>query len=1062
MATPEEALKERAKYLTKSLASSATAYSPKTVPSFSDISTDKQLSSVNKQIEDLRSKNIRTKWYGPADAPVEDSGSSDGWLMGGLKALQKPLNAIAGTVQYAVGEGTKPNLASNINEATKSGLTFGNILQQKGASRGVQIPLGFALDVMFDPVNWLTAGTAALIPRVGTGLVKGTMKGGIKQGLEAAGTGFVSNVQKKAATVMNLTPFVKKMAQISPVIEEGGLKVSNFSKMIGKGAAGYTNFAEKLGEKAIKGADKYDDLIGTSIKDRLGVSPFGYKGDKIANTLEDVVRGKVSVPGLGFLSKEVAPNVTKGDKIVDFFKYSPEESIKIADLKDKVEQLYKNKGLGFSRSKEGAHFFSLDDFNAPGATIKIEEKVGEALDVAIRDADGVLKTNIPNMPKIKIYDSAENAKILLEQAGEEINMKRLFQAYKKAPKPGTTGVQWFDTAIEKIKDTKIGDMFKQAPKSIEEIKTEADDLVKTWNSYDNKVLDFKPFDKILTAYPIYTSIFKGAKVPMNVASHVVANIGNFFMGSMMGLPVYKTEYINAVRDAKKLITGKLGAKGLQDIFFGDVNSLFDMVENHPNRFRMATGLDVGEIQSKLEIAKKWVGDAPTVKEELLKFMKEAAEGAEKSVAKRAVEFEKMASKAEREAFALKNPDFKKYSTGTETAAKLADEAPLSELEQSTAFSGELTNDTMDKIKGWVTKKAQEAPNNPIAQLADTVVNSMPRWYEQIDQSWKIGTTNFLARHGLNEEQLIKVSRTVPIEEGDIIHVATEGAEKLYRLSPLKASEVALDTFMNYSAMPDFVRIMRAIPFGSPFMSFPYAMAIKTSKTAINNPAIFNDVGFMLNEINADRSPQERAAMETKYNEYLKSPTVIKVSGMFNTNVKNMIPWYQMNMFNPSERNYSNSTGGNVMKYLDKFPVFDDPVGAVVKDYFIQPWILGSGDVAQGQFGEPLYPSFDANGKKIDVGLGTKALYGGRAITEAVVPGTFSYAGALNMIGDGLPDEVINAVPSYGFRNLANAAQGKSSIGAKTKENVIQKTLRSILGRSGIPAYTLDTTKTSSE
>ncbi|MCK4445989.1 MAG: hypothetical protein KAW56_02800 [Candidatus Marinimicrobia bacterium] len=51
------------------------------------------------------------------------------------------------------------------------------------------------------------------------------------------------------------------------------------------------------------------------------------------------------------------------------------------------------------------------------------------------------------------------------------------------------------------------------------------------------------------------------------------------------------------------------------------------------------------------------------------------------------------------------------------------------------------------------------------------------------------------------------------------------------------------------------------------------------------------------------------------------------------------------------------------------------------------------------------------------------------------------------------------MPLYGARNLANATRGRSTIGAMTKENAMQKTLRSLLGRTGLPAYTLDTTKT---
>jgi hypothetical protein len=246
------------------------------------------------------------------------------------------------------------------------------------------------------------------------------------------------------------------------------------------------------------------------------------------------------------------------------------------------------------------------------------------------------------------------------------------------------------------------------------------------------------------------------------------------------------------------------------------------------------------------------------------------------------------------------------------------------------------------------------------------------------------------------------------------------------------------------------------------MSFPYAMVSKMGKTAVNNPALFNKISFMINEMNTGRTPQEKAALEEKYNQYLKSPTVVKLFGMWNTDVKTYIPYYTMNMFNPSERTYDDSNEGKMLKLMDKFPVMQDPVGQVIKDYFIQPWILSnSGQVPQGLFGQPIYPAYDEQGNKKDVGLMTKALYGGRSIAESVVPGSLSYLGLANAVAD-LSPEAVEWIPSYGGRNLANATQGRSSIGATTKEDAVRKTFRSLLGRTGVPAYTLDVTKTSSK
>jgi len=289
----------------------------------------------------------------------------------------------------------------------------------------------------------------------------------------------------------------------------------------------------------------------------------------------------------------------------------------------------------------------------------------------------------------------------------------------------------------------------------------------------------------------------------------------------------------------------------------------------------------------------------------------------------------------------------------------------------------------------------------------------------------------------------------------------KGGERLYRLSPLKAGEVAMETYMNYAAMPDVVRVMRALPIvGSNFYSFQYAMAIKTAKTAINNPALFNKVGFAINEMNAGRTPQEKAAMENQYNKYLDSDTIAKLFGTWNLDVKNYAPYLTMNMFNPSQKSYDDSAQGQVLKLLDKAPVFQTPVGQVIKDYWIQPWVLsGTDQVPQGQFGQPTMPYYDEAGKRITPSLGSKAFYGGRTFLESLVPGAASYLGwPLGMAG--VSPEMAEWIPSYGVRSILSATQGRSSVGAMTKEDSARKTIRAILGRTGIPAYTLDPSKTS--
>ena len=221
-----------------------TSYGSNTIPpSKSALATDTSLSSVDKAIDTLRSTQLRNEWYGPnaagSDTNSDTQPPESGFWMNTLKALQKPENAVMGAIQYGLGKGTQPTLGANVNAAMGTGLTAGNILQQEGINnRAVQIPLGFALDVMFDPVNWVTAGTDALIPRIGTGLVRGAMaKGavegaediareaapsGIEGSLKGGLTGFTSGVSRTASNVMRAVPGINKLSSLEPAVAAEG------------------------------------------------------------------------------------------------------------------------------------------------------------------------------------------------------------------------------------------------------------------------------------------------------------------------------------------------------------------------------------------------------------------------------------------------------------------------------------------------------------------------------------------------------------------------------------------------------------------------------------------------------------------------------------------------------------------------------------------------------------------------------------------------------------------------------------------------------------------------
>jgi len=1118
MATALEALQNKASSITSNLQGSNTAYTPNTVPTRKDASMAIQLASVKKQIEDAKSLAIRNKWYGKNDTTSADTTATtapkDGMLMSGLKALQKPLNAIAGTAQYALGKGVEPTLAGNINKAMDTGLTFGNILQQEGVNnRAISAPLGFALDVALDPVNWMTMGTAALVPRVGMGLIKGGLeRGAVEAGtaavtgfnaakaLEAGATGLKSGLAQKGATALNMIPFVKAASKLEPITEEtarligqDGLTFGDKLRNIARsGSKKVVNFTEKVGDTAIKSADKYDTLMGTNVYDKLGKGMFGMPAGVIGKTAEELVSKIKPIKIMGM-------ETPKGTDIVKFFKYSPRDAAKMVDVKDQITKAYEAQGL---KAVHGGkpNFLNIDEALAKDATVNIKDLTKQVALSVVEKADDVGNVAIRNKEtgelipelfgRVKVADTKDNAVALLGTAADQINIDHLNKIYQKVM-PGTTGVQWYDDFIAKAKATTFSDIsgylgkkIGMTPAAVEQaVQTEADNLVNTWGIFNGAAntikqsnpSTWKPFNKILSGLEDFTALFKWMKVPLNPGSHVVANIGNYFMGAMMGLPVHDVEYLSSVKNASKLLRGKLGVMGIKKMFFDDANLLVNMAHDNPGRFKQVFGFSAEELASKINVEDLYLkgnsGDIVAFQEFIDQTLDDYARAMEQATdienitkLREAVDSGVIVEKNLTNVQKIALSQRLSLPTAGETALKKLKEGTLMEVDRGGTFtSEELNSGVAEYIQEAVKSKLDANPNNIAYQLADFVANKMPRSYEHVDQAFKVGTVDYLSRIGLNEQQLITISRAVPISKEDILEPIIKGGQKIYKLTPLKASEVAMETYMNYAAMPDFVKVMRALPvIGSNFYSFQYAMAIKSGKTAINNLAAFNKIGFMLNEISGTRSPEEKIALHNKYNQYLNSPTVIKVMGQWNTDVKNMIPIYGMNMFNPSEKSYADSPQGNILKLSDSIPLFQTPIGQILKDYWIQPWILaGTGEAPQGQFGQPLYPNYDEKGNLIDPSMLTKLLYASRTLGEAVVPGVASYAGLIPGVLGASP-ELINTIPSYGARSVANASQGRSSIGAMTKEDKVRKTFRSILGRTGIPAYTLDTTNISTK
>ena len=364
-----ESLQKEAGMLETRLASSPTAYAQKTTPTGADLSLDAKLGESQKRNRTTKKPKIKRTMVWSGKRRRRSSSRKRRIDFQKSWSARRAFICNSGRSRVGAWKRNKKGLLENINANIKEREAFGSLLGKVGAPKIVSLPLGFALDVMFDPVNWATAGSAALIPRIGMGFAKGVTKGGIKAGLETAKVGATSGLQSKARTIM---PFLAPSKTIGWAGKKLGTSTA-IGKTIAGGSEKYRNLMENVGKKAIMGSEKYDVLMGTNIYDKLGKGIFGIsdinKGKTLGATIEKGIR---QMPAIGIGKIKIS-----GDDLVDFFKYSPSERAKITRLEDTVQTLGLKQGyimVDPIKVEAGKKIFDSDVFASIDDIVKKKER----------------------------------------------------------------------------------------------------------------------------------------------------------------------------------------------------------------------------------------------------------------------------------------------------------------------------------------------------------------------------------------------------------------------------------------------------------------------------------------------------------------------------------------------------------------------------------------------------------------------------------------------------------------------------------------------------------------
>jgi hypothetical protein len=921
-------------------------------PTQEDIYTETQLIKTKGGLQRVLGQKRAEDWYGAQSLPKTTQKPKEGFVSKALNLLATPLYGVVGAVESALGKGTKRGLLENIKSNVQERGTFGDLLRSYKAPTVLSLPVGFALDVAMDPLNWITMGTAALVPKIAVGAAKA--------GLEGAALGAKSGILSKIAKLGKFIPGVKS-----------------------------TERYQSIAKDSVKLSDDYYRAINSEAGEvlrRTIDNPGWYR--KTGENLEE------------FLNKSKS-----GQKALELFKYSPRtwfKTMKKIDEEDRamLQGALSGKEIVVPMTEGNRAQFSLAA-KAAGKD-NIASEISDALDLSTTSSR-LARTDNPAEVALRMSGEAEIDKTFKE---EVLNKLREFTAIER------TGSEVLDNLYNSFRNLKVGNV--------------------------------EVGQKIADAYNIFINGFKQSKIGLSPTAYVNAVVGNLAMAQMSGLSVSNPNFGKYVLGAWKMINGKGSKDFLGDIIKNPEWSRF--LEQYPGLFSRVFGYHPSFLKGRqglenladqfIDVIKKQGGEI-----DLTKFTKEKGEvvGALERSRRNLDEAGIVAGK------------LKEKMGGV--ASQVLEDAGLGELRGGTSYiSSELYQGAFRKLVNNL--KEQAAGGGKLAGLMYSYFTKPMDWYEQIDQSYKLGTALYLSQHGIDRRELMMLKNFFKIAPQDVQR--TLGAD-VFKLIPERATEAAQDIFMNYGAMPGFVKIIRSLPFfGAPFASFSYAMTSKLGKTLKYNPAIFNKINLLLQEISGARTPLEKETLKSPYYQFLNRPGMVKLNNVLPffgdnpvyLNAMNMLPYYTLNIFQPAERSYLDSKMNTISAIKDRVPFLQTPEGQIMWDYFIQPLILRDSnppEEAIGSFGQPLYPQGASSAEKY-VG------YPLRSIAESVVPPISGLAGFAT---SKLPDSAVDYLPNYRWRQVSYALQGKGSTGVPSKEPALQRTLRALSSTMGIPLYQLE-------
>ena len=1014
------------------LNSSPTALGGSGTPTASDISNQESLQRIQSTIQTLTDQKLRTQWYGTDKATNSntegEAPASKGVIGTTLDYLARPLYGVVGAVKHTIGQGSGSLYQDVADNMARNKNTFGDVLKSSGVPGAVSAPLGFALDIGMDPVNWLTMGSSALVPRLFEGAVEGFRSGeGIVEGLSAAAR---SGVMEKANTIGRFIPILNKTEAFAKFGESTLAATDAFQAITGGTAEKLVQEGGIVGLRNLGYHGSLMDIINKGADAIPGGQTFlkNFVYDPVEwvrqARLKDIFQEAL---GTGVDTREAVNAAIRGESIEPFMKKAAQEvGTKIAS--EPISAGAKIPfGINYDSDVAAVTNKEVDRAAAALAGSGIENKVTEAAPKIVNnvdDATSILKDPAPYISADPVENALRIANESLSGGMGGITLEDVAKIYNSGALD-QTGVKWFDNMMNGIKDFTI-----------------------KIDRNSNKALQVGK--AVMDKYDQAMGIFRVAKVGASPTSWLNAVVGNMLM-THMATGSISPRFLGRLQQMFDVYRNKPGSAALLDSILMDAGGEGDVLRRGIYENATAARNTFGDIREIGNPAKGTLGASHYTAERILRH------GIDAGVIPASMTAEEIAPKVQdamADVMKFRDAELAKVSTGiqagTAPTRKILASGEWSKIARSDIGSDMISQEMFSssstaKMFDHIAEQAKANPGNMAWKLLDFTFNKMSSGYASIDQTYKMATFLSATVDGYTLNELRSLRNLVDINPEELTKYASkvpgQTGQYLYRLSPKTAIELANVMYLNYSAMPAAIRVMRNFPLlGSPFISFMYGMALKTGQTLAYNPSAFNKVTFALNDFGGTKTPLEKKALNTSFYSYLNQPGMFRMpffdKAPIYLNMTNLIPYYSMNMFNPTQTTSGGTVREQLVRAVQQSPILKDPVGSTLFDYLIQPLILGEAIRPQGQFGQPLYP--------VDANAWQKAAYGVRTMGEAYVPNVAAYAGLLT------PQAMSDYIPSYRWRQISQAMVGKNQLGISSKEPAISRTVRTLLNASGVP------------